>query len=234
MTQQFWQKTNNEEIEMKVLGWASLLIVFLVTGCRNDQSTAKPQPNKQSIAAEKTIRWTFDTDSVGGLPVGTEFFSGKWIVRAETDVPTPPNTLCQTEAAEFPALVLSDTVYTDVIVSAQFKPISGHTDQAAGIIFRVQDKDNYYILRANALENNDNLYKYAGGQRSELKEGSAQVVLGQWQKLQAEVIGDHIRGFLNGQLVVEVNDNTYQAGQVGLWTKADSVTCFDDIQASLP
>ena len=93
----------------------------------------------------------------------------------------------------------------------------------------VQDKDNYYILRANALEANVNLYKYAGGQRSGIKDGGAKVVAGQWQELRLEIVGDRLRGSLNGQLVVEATDSTYKAGRVGLWTKADSVTCFDDV-----
>jgi hypothetical protein len=96
------------------------------------------------------------------------------------------------------------------------KPISGRVDQAAGIIFHMQDKDNYYILRANALEGNTNLYKYVGGRRSILKEGSAQVASGQWQELRLEANGNYLRGFLNGQLVVETSDDTFAAGKVGL------------------
>ncbi|MDP9251511.1 MAG: DUF1080 domain-containing protein, partial [Chloroflexota bacterium] len=86
-----------------------------------------------------------------------------------------------------------------------------------------------YILRANALEGNVNLYKYAGGQRSGIKDGGAKVTAGQWQELRLQISGDRLRGFLNGQLVVEATDGTYKAGRVGLWTKADSVTCFDDV-----
>jgi hypothetical protein len=111
----------------------------------------------------------------------------------------------------------------------RFKPMSGRVDQAAGVISRVQDKDNYYIVRANVLETNVNLYKYAGGRRSGIKDGSAKVAQGQWQELRLEVLADKLRGFLNGQLVVEANDSTFKAGRVGLWTKADSVTCFDDV-----
>src|SRR5207247_11224795 len=100
--------------------------------------------------------------------------------------------------------------------------------------FRVQDKNNYYILRANALENNVNLYKYAGGRRSGIKEASATVAKGTWQELRVEAVGNHLRGFLNGKLAVEATDDSYNSGGVGLWTKADSVTCFDDVEVSLP
>jgi hypothetical protein len=127
---------------------------------------------------------------------------------------------------------LSDKVYADVVVSIRFKPVSGRQDQAAGILFRVQDQDNYYILRANALEDNVNLYIYASGKRSEIKGSSVKVPSGQWQGLRVEVGGNHFRGFLNDQLVVEASDDSYPAGRVGLWTKADSVTCFDSIQVT--
>jgi Domain of Unknown Function (DUF1080) len=173
--------------------------------------------------------WNFDADATGSLPAGAELFSGSWVVRAEADAPSKPNALCQTADSEFPAMALSSAVYGDVTVTMRFKPISGRVDQAAGIIARVQDKNNYYIVRANVLETNVNLYKYAGGRRSGIKDGGARVAQGQWQELRLEVAGNKLRGFLNGQLVVEANDGTYKAGRVGLWTKADSVTCFDDV-----
>jgi hypothetical protein len=130
-------------------------------------------------------------------------------------------------------MALGDAVYTDVRLSARFKPIAGREDQAAGLLFRVQDQDNYYILRANALEGNVNFYRYRDGRRSGLREGRAQVASGQWQELRLEVQGSQFRGFLNGQLVVEASDGSYASGRIGVWTKADSVTCFDDVEAEM-
>ena len=176
--------------------------------------------------------WTFDRDTVGGLPKGATIFSGHWAVRAEAGTPSPPNALCQTWSAEFPALALGETVYADVAIEAVFKPISGREDQAAGIIFRIQDKDNYYIVRANALEDNVNAYKYVHGRRILLKGTSVKVVSGKWQALGAEVMGARIRGSLNGHPVIEATDETFKAGRVGLWTKADSVTCFDNVRVT--
>ena len=223
--------TNRQKVE--VLRWTVVAVaVFLLAGCVGSQVNVKYQLSDQSAAPGQTMRWSFDTDPVGGLPRGGTVFSGTWIVGPEGDAPSLPNVLCQTGTAEFPAQVLGDTVYTDVVLSAHFKPVSGRMDQAAGLIFRVQDKNNYYILRANALEDNVNIYKYAGGQRSSLGEGSAKVASGQWQELRADVVGNRIRGFLNGQLVVEAADDAYNAGKVGLWAKADSITCFDDVAAS--
>jgi hypothetical protein len=178
------------------------------------------------------MQWTFDSDPVGGLPAGAHVFSGKWAVRAEADAPSRPNALCQTGTAQYPALSLNEKVYGDVTVTVHFKPISGSEDQAAGILFRIQDKDNYYILRANALENNVNIYRYKAGSRSAIKEGSKKVLQGQWQGLRVEVKGNRIRGFINGELAVEGTDDSFKAGKVGLWTKADSITCFDDVVVS--
>ncbi len=182
--------------------------------------------------SSQTTQWTFDKEQAGKLPVGATVFAGNWAVRAESDAPSSPNALCQTGYADYPALSLSDKVYGDVTVTTRFKPVSGNSDRAAGIIFRIQDKDNYYILRANALEDNVNIYKYVGGWRRAIQEGSAKVPSGTWQELRVEVKGNTMRGFLNGKLVVEARDDTFKAGKVGLWTKADSVTCFDNVKAT--
>jgi hypothetical protein len=209
------------------------VLAFLLTACTAGQGGDRYPPGERWTPAP-ALRWAFDTDPAGGPPKGAEVFSGTWVVRAEADAPSLPNALCQTGSAEFPALALGDAVYADVVLTARFKPIAGKEDRAAGLIFRIRDKGNYYILRANALEGNVNLYKYQNGSRSGLKEGSAKVASGRWQELRAEVVGNHMIGLLDDQPVVEVTDDTYKSGRVGLWTKADSVTCFDDVTTSVP
>jgi hypothetical protein len=186
----------------------------------------------EAAGGSQAVHWTFDKDRAGALPAGATVFAGKWVVRAESDAPSLPNALCQTGYSEYPALSLVDKVYTDVAITTQFKPISGGGDRAAGIIFRIRDKDNYYILRANALEDNVNVYKYTGGRRRVIQEGSSQVPSGMWQELRVEVQGNRIRGFLNNKQVVEAFDDTFKTGKIGLWTKADSVTCFDNIRVN--
>ncbi|MBI4491208.1 MAG: DUF1080 domain-containing protein [Chloroflexi bacterium] len=223
---------NNTLLRRTLLG-ASVAAAILLASCSGGQPAVKYQPANASAPAQP-LRWTFDQDPVGGLPPGAAVFSGSWAVRAEPGAPSSPNALCQTGTAEYPALTLGEAVYSDLVLAADFKPISGRTDRAGGLIFRVQDKDNYYILRANALENNVNFYRYAGGQRSLLKDGSASVPSEQWQELRVEVVGNHLRGFLNDEPVVETTDDTFTAGQVGLWTKADSTTCFDDVTVRTP
>lgn len=232
---------------LRTLGALSTATALVLSGCGESRQFPSAVPPVASAPAGERrggsvgtgtptapVRWNFDADPLGGLPAGAMALSGTWGVRAEPDAPSPPDALCQTGEAEYPALVLGESVSADVVLSTRFKPITGRTDQAAGLLFRIQDKDNYYILRANALEGNVNLYRYAGGRRSTLKEGAARVVAGQWQELRAEAVGNRFRGFFNGQLVVETTDGAYTAGRVGLWTKADSVTCFDDVEARLP
>ncbi len=206
--------------------WIGMVTAGLVlVSCQGEQVTVKDSAGPQG----PTRQWTFDEEGGGRLPKGAYVLSGTWTVRAEAGAPSSPNAFCQTGRAEFPAVILGDDLYTNLVFSAWFKPISGREDQAAGLIFRIQDRENYYILRANALEGNVNLYKYAGGQRRLIKEGLASVRSGQWQELKLEAQANRLRGYLNNQLVVQAEDDTFQAGRVGLWTKADSVTCFDNV-----
>jgi Domain of Unknown Function (DUF1080) len=242
--------------QLKFARWGCVLVALALIGCAGAQPTAVPgTPTVETRPSEKlapslvpstptklpipsivptssaVAEWNFDADPVGGLPKGAIVFSGTWAVRAENDAPSAPNALCQTGNATFPALSLGDAVYSDFATSVSFKPISGNTDRAAGIIFRTQDKDNYYIVRANALENNVIIFKYVRGNRLTISEGAGKVATGQWQELGVEVSGNRIRGLVNGAAVVEATDDTFKtAGKIGLWTKADSVTCFDNVQ----
>lgn len=194
--------------------------------------------NSLGLAQEKSVmknktsdteQWSFDNTANGKLPPGAQVYTGIWSVRAERGTPSAPHALCQNGIAEYPAIVLGNSIYSDVKVSTSFKPIAGKEDQAAGIIFRVQDNDNYYILRANALEDNVIIFKYVKGRRSSISEGNIKVSKGAWQELQVDAKGSHIIGYLNGKKVVEATDITFKSGKVGLWTKADSQTCFDHV-----
>lgn len=215
------------------------VVVFLVmalgaSACRGAPPAATPNAADPTATSGQIYELSFDEAPAGALPQAAQDFTGHWAVRAEADSPSAPDALCQTETAEFPAIVLGEAIYADMTATVRFKPISGQTDQAAGIIFHVQDSDNYYILRANALENNVNFYRYAGGQRSEIQGSSATVPSGQWQMLTVEARGPSLIGYLNDQLVVEAADSTFESGRVGLWTKADSQTCFDDFRVIGP
>lgn len=190
-------------------------------------------PSPQSVEGQQRL-WNFDEDRTGSPPKGSEVFAGTWEVRREPGAPTEPNAVCQTGEAKFPALVLGDARYMDLALSTEFKPVSGEEDRAAGLIFRLQDEDNYYIARANALEDNVAIYKYSGGERSELASAPVRIdptEAGEWRELRVEVDGNRIRVLLDLKEVIEATDDEFGAGRVGLWTKADSVSCFDKVLA---
>jgi hypothetical protein len=176
----------------------------------------------------------FDTDPIGRLPAGwkagvTGRGSPKWTVEAEPSAPSKPNVLKQSGSGTFPWCVRPDASLTDGFVEVKFKPLSGREDQAGGVVWRWKDGDNYYIARANALENNVSLYYTANGRRNTLKYVDAPVPGNTWHTLRVEFFGQKIRVIYDGKAYIEMDDaHIAGAGAVGVWTKADSVTLFDD------
>ena|SRR5438552_7442356 len=176
----------------------------------------------------------FDTDAVGSLPAGwvsgvTGKGSAHWAVEADPGAPSRPNVLVQSGRGDFPWCVKRDVSLGDGYVEAKFKPRAGKQDQAGGVVWRWKDKDNYYVARANALENNVSLYHTQGGRRTTIQYVDAPVAANEWHVLRAEFAGTMIRIALDGKVYIEVHDTHIAGpGAVGLWTKADSVTAFDD------
>lgn len=134
----------------------------------------------------------------------------------------------------FPLCVIDTVNASDVELGVSFTPIAGKIDQAAGLIFRVKDVNNYYVARANALENNVNLYHVVKGIRRQIAGADVPVPTGKTQQLGARIEGDGIRVSLDGRELIAVNDRTIQgSGAIGLWTKADSVTAFFELTISV-
>ena len=177
---------------------------------------------------------SFDQDAIGALPKGciagsTGSGSPRWTVEADATAPSKPNVLKQSGSAPFPWCVLKDTAITDGSVEVKFKPVSGHEDQAGGVVWRWKDGNNYYVARANALENNVSLYYTKNGSRRTLKYVDAPVTRNVWHTLRVEFSGTRMRVSLNGKTYIDMeNSHIIGAGAVGMWTKADSVTLFDD------
>jgi len=116
-------------------------------------------------------------------------------------------------------------------LSVKFKPISGSIDQAGGLVFRLRDTNNYYVVRANALENNFNFYKVVNGRRSEIEGSRVKVTSGQWHDMRVEASGSKTTCYFDGTKQIEASDDIFKdAGKIGLWTKADSVSYFDELQ----
>ena len=190
-----------------------------------------------SIMAINTVlaqTTSFDNDQPGAVPAGwrcgvTGRGSPKWLVEADPTAPSKPNVLKQSGSGTFPWCVRPDVSLVDGYVEVKFKSVSGKEDQAGGLVWRWKDGDNYYVARANALENNVSLYYTQGGRRNTLKYVNAPVARNTWHTLRVEFYGKRIRVFLNGKPYIEMEDDRITAGgAVGVWTKADSVTAFDD------
>ena len=187
-----------------------------------------------TTAMAETIN--FDTDQPGGLPAGwiagvTGKGSPQWAVAADAAAPSIPNVLRQSGAGTFPWCVKKNTSAVDGFVEVKFRPERGREDQAGGVIWRWKDGDNYYVARANALEDNVSLYYTQNGSRNTLKYVDAPVAANVWHALRVEFSGQSIKVALDGKTYIEFKDGHIAgAGAVGVWTKADSVTAFDDFQ----
>ena len=152
-----------------------------------------------------------------------------WQVVADGSAPSKPNVLKQSGEATYPVCIKDDTSLKDGFVEVKFKPISGKEDQAGGVIWRCKDKDNYYIARANALEDNVTIYHTVNGKRSEKKRINTKVTSGQWHSLRVDFKDNFFVVTFDGKKSFTWKDNIFKdAGKVGVWTKADSTTLFDD------
>ena len=186
-----------------------------------------------AVAAQGDIV-NFDNAVVGSAPAGwtaTKTGSGnaKWTIEKDDTAPSKPNVLKQSGVATYPLCFKDDTNLKDGFVEVKFKPISGKEDQAGGVVWRLKDANNYYIARANALENNVTIYHTVNGRRTEKKRAQAKVASNTWHTLRVDFQGNHFTVTFDGMKAIEWDDETFKdAGKVGVWTKADSVTLFDD------
>ena len=177
----------------------------------------------------------FDQDHIGGLPAGwtcgvTGRGSPKWIVEADATAPSQPNVLKQSGSGTFPWCAKKGVAITDGFVEVKFKPLQGSEDRAGGVMWRWKDGDNYYVARANALENNLSLYHTTQGTRHTIRYVDAPVQVDQWHTLRVEFSGKRIKVTLDGKQYLDLDDaHIAGSGTVGVWTKADSVTAFDDL-----
>jgi Domain of Unknown Function (DUF1080) len=188
--------------------------------------------DRPSVTAEADVRFDFTKPLAGW-----ETVDGQWAIE---DVPGAIQGKALVQRAisnSFNVIVAPGGPYINMDVSVRFKPISGREDASGGIVFRFAD-GRYYLIRANALEDNFNLYyfdrsawfTFLTGGRFEITGASTKApALGAWHTLRIAAQGDHIEGWLNGQRLIDHHDSRFTAGRVGLWTKADSITAFDSL-----
>lgn len=185
----------------------------------------------------------FGDSAVGVPPKGwTSTMTGrgqpKWTIERDPTAPSKSPVVKQSGRATYPLLLKDDTNIKDGFIEVKFKALAGSEDRAAGLVWRAKDANNYYVVRANALEDNVVLYKTVNGNRSPLdivgrKGGygvNTSVPANQWLDFRVDFKGSRFVVRYNSKLLFEVEDSTFgNAGKVGLWTKADSVTLFDEI-----
>jgi Domain of Unknown Function (DUF1080) len=178
-----------------------------------------------AIAAGETATMKYD---LGAENPNWKFVAGQWVRRLSGG----RQVLAQTvETQPWAIAVLEDKKFTDLDVSVRFRPVSGREDASGGIIFRAKDGQNYLLVRANALENNFRLYTIVNGKRSTI--ASARVnepKLGAWHTIRVVATGPKVEAYLNGARLLDHQDKTFTQGWIGLWTKADSVTEFADLE----
>ena len=179
---------------------------------------------------DRSWQWNFDSEMPGTSPQQFDVILGNWVVRADPGALSAPNVLAQEavfpEGIHFPRCLAKNIYLADLRMEVKFKPIAGECDQGGGLVFRYQDPDNYYVLRANALDDFA-LFKCVNNQRWPVKR--YYVRSDEWQTIMVECRGPFISGYWNDRLLIEVRDETFAAGRVGLWTISDSVSYFDDL-----
>jgi hypothetical protein len=207
-----------------------LLITILPIGAAQSESIGFDKAIPGKLPAD----WTAAMTHAGDPP--------RWEIVRDESAPSHPNVLAQLSrdrtAGRFPLAIWNRALLQDGELSVAFKAVDGSIDQAAGIVWRYQDSNNYYIVRANALENNVVLYKVENGIRSSIAPKGLPsrsygvkhlIPSGRWNTLKVTFSGAKIAVFLNQERLFEAEDTTFQkSGKIGLWTKADSVTYFDD------
>jgi 3-keto-disaccharide hydrolase len=234
---------------------ALLLLIFVACGKsgangNGDENASHPAEN--NVVPEtpapmqptgKEFLYNFDNDVVGKLPskfheaLTGQGAKAQWLVSADASAPSQPNVIAQLSTDKtdyrFPLAIADEGSFQDLEMSVKFKAVSGEVDRAAGLVFRLTDANNYYIVRANALENNYRLYHVVKGRRVQFAGANVRVASGEWHQLRVECVGNHITCYYDNEKKIDATDETFkEAGKVGLWTKADSVTYFDDLRVT--
>jgi 3-keto-disaccharide hydrolase len=205
--------------------WLQVAVGSLVALRTSGDMAARAAPGELKLSDDvRAQTFDFETRAIEDWTTVT----GRWAVEEMAGAPSGTRVLVQRATQNEFNVVVAPLVHADVDISMKFRPMSGRQDASGGIVFRFRD-GRYYVVRANALEDNFRLYYYDRGRREIASARVQAPALGQWHTLRAVAVGDHIQAWLNGRLYLDHHDSRFKAGQVGLWTKADSITAFDDL-----
>ncbi len=197
---------------------------------------------KERMETTAGHRWNFDKDPAGESPPGWIIRQNNptkqlaaWTIEPSADAVSKPNVLnVKTENgnATFNLALVEKAVYRDLHLTVKIRANTGEDDQGGGLIWRCKDENNYYVCRINPIENNFRLYKMVNGKRTKLQSADFETPAGQWFTLRVRMKGNEITCYCNGRKWLEARDDTFpDAGMIGLWTKADACSSFDDLRA---
>jgi hypothetical protein len=204
---------------------------------------ASPGTDRIGVAVEPDYVsrvWTFDSEPAETLPthfaIGTLFDgrpAGDWKILNSPRANSAPHVLAQLmgKGAEhaYKIVLINGTTSSDLDLEVALLPVEGKGDMGGGLIWRAADDRNYYLTRANPLEQNIRIYRVVKGVRQMLKNFDQIVDVRQWHTLRVITRGCRVQVFFDEKPVFDLCDQTFTAGQVGLWTKSDAVTYFDDL-----
>jgi hypothetical protein len=235
----------------------SLLVVLGMIACgksgsnesgiiETEQQTAT-EASSDAIQPQRTIRFNFDKYAVNQLPKGwSQAFTGQggtdWKVVEEAGNKVFAQLYSDNPNNHFNIAINDSISAKNMILTARLKGVKGGEDQGGGFVWRYKDKNNYYVVRANPLEDNVVLYKVENGKRTDLPlvdkgktYGVKVPAMGNlWHTLKLDVNGNVFTVSFDDQVLFVVEDNTFSsAGKVGFWTKADAVTYFDDFEVGI-
>lgn len=196
---------------------------------------------REAMESNAGHRWNFDKDPVGAPPPGWVAKENNptkalatWVVEADPDPASQPNVLnvkTGNDNATYNLLLLEKAAYKDLNLTVKVRGNTGEDDQGGGLIWRCRDDKNYYVCRINPIENNYRVYKVVDGKRTQLQSADFETPAGQWFTLRVRMEGNQIACYCDGKKWLEVKDDTFKdAGMIGLWTKADASTSFDDLR----
>jgi Domain of Unknown Function (DUF1080) len=185
-----------------------------------------------SLAAQATRRtWNFENDEPGKIAKGFTNEVGQWEVTQDGDNRVL-HQKAKNEDAVFNVALVEGTSFKDVDLSVRLRAVAGEVDRGGGVVWRAKDAKNYYICRYNPLEDNFRVYKVVDGKRSMFKNAKTSGDE-MWHTLRVTMVGSKITCYLDGQKHLEAEDSTFpEAGKIGLWSKADAQSYFDDLSAS--
>ena len=235
---------------MKKLFMILLLVVLPVFSSCNDSKEPKPEAetvartrvenqteSPAGVETASVTTFTFDTDEVGKMPMHwSNHFTGKgklgnWEIRQDDGQQVLAQVSQENFGYHFDVIVWDESDYQNLEMTVRFKGVKGKEDQGGGPVWRYHDADNYYIARANPLENNFRVYKVVAGNRKQLASVDLDIPTGEWHTIKISMMGNHILCFYDGKKYHDVTDDTFTgSGKVGLWTKADAFTYFDNLE----